>query len=64
MLRFILVTNGYNPLENHSWSEHWTIDGDLQALERALTSGGHGNGGYERTSLVGVEILSKEKNDG
>jgi hypothetical protein len=38
-----------------------TLDFDAPELERALSSGGYGETGFEATSLVGVEILPAKK---
>ena len=36
---------------------YFTIDGDQKELERALRSGGNGEGSYEMCELIGVELI-------
>lgn len=48
-------------------SEVYTIDFEDERIEKALKSGGAGPGGYERHSLIGVEVLpaaGKENDNG
>ena len=57
MLRIILKTVYHNEdLQMHDECFH-TLDIDQQNLETLLRSGGIGNGAYERTSFVGVQII-------
>tara|TARA_R110001606_G_scaffold311301_1_gene458238 strand:- start:1473 stop:1679 length:207 start_codon:yes stop_codon:yes gene_type:complete len=36
----------------------YTIDNDIVALEKALTSGGSGEDQYETHSLIGAEVIN------
>lgn len=56
MVRFILKCKFMN-CSGCEGEYMYTIDGDIVKLEKSLTSGGYGNGGYERHELVGVEVI-------
>ena len=59
MLRVILKTVVHNEdLQLHDEGFH-TLDINQQDLENILLKGGYGNGGYERTRVVGVEVIEK-----
>ena len=59
MIRIILKTISHNEdLQFHD-EGYCTLDINNQELEKILTSGGWGNGGYERTRVIGAEIISK-----
>ena len=60
MLRFILKQRVKNDISGVEFERLYTIDVDVPEVERALDSGGYGENGYDRTDLVGVEILRKE----
>ena len=59
MLRIILKTVYHDEaLQIHDEGFH-TLDIENQELENMLLEGGCGNGGYKRTRVIGVEIVSK-----
>lgn len=58
MLRFIIkreIKDGYNGLV---LSDFETLDLDVPSLESILTGGGFSENSYDRSSLVGVEVLA------
>jgi len=59
MIRILLKTVYHNEdMQIHDESFH-TLDIKNQELENILLKGGCGNGGYERTRVLGVEIITK-----
>ena len=60
MIRYILKTTFKDCCNGCEGSKFSTIDGDAQIVEDALLSGGRSESGYERTELIGVEIISAE----
>ena len=59
MIRVILKKVYHNEtMQEHDESFH-TLDIKNQELENILLNGGCGNGGYERTRVIGVEVISK-----
>jgi len=57
MIRILLKTIYHNDdmqIHDESYS---TMDIENNNLEKRLLAGGHGNGGYERTRVIGVEII-------
>ena len=63
MIRFILKNETFYELNQLRKERFFTIDGDIAALEAALTNGGMGESGFDCTSLVGVEILPEQLNN-
>ena len=57
MLRFILKRDTFYEVNQMRNAGHYTIDVDVPELEAKLTSGGFGESGFDRTSLVAVEVL-------
>ena len=57
MLRFILKTKTKDSCNGLESEDYFTLDIKLLALENILRSGGMSNSGYEKTELVGVEIV-------
>jgi hypothetical protein len=57
MLRFIVSKNWKDNVSGAEGQSFETIDGDIETLERCLTSGGFGEDAYEHYHLVGVEII-------
>jgi hypothetical protein len=60
MLRFILRRETYSTVDELRTSDLFTVDAEVQALEDALCAGGRGEAGFDRTELVGVEVLPKK----
>ena len=61
MLRIILKTVYHNEdLQIHD-EVFKTLDIENKSLERMLIQGGCGNGGYEKTSFVGVEVIETDR---
>ncbi len=58
MLRYILKTTFRDGCNRCDGEKHFTIDGDAALVEDALLSGGRSENAFERTELVGVEIIS------
>ena len=57
MLRIILKRICHNEdLQIHD-EALFTVDIEQPEIEALLRSGGCGNGGYERTRVIGVEVL-------
>jgi len=57
MLRILLKTICHNEdLQLHDESFH-TLDIENQELEKILLRGGCGNGGYEMTRVIGIEVI-------
>lgn len=64
MIRFIVKRMIYDgECLNALKQEHYTVDADCPVLEKALRSGGKGGGpdgdAFDRSELIGVEILTK-----
>lgn len=57
MLRFILKNTVKNDLIDLKETTYTTIDLNVIELEKLLTDGGSGEHGYDRTELVGVEVI-------
>ena len=60
MIRFILKRSRKHD-SGYVEADFFTIDNDLEALERVLTMGGYGENTYDATSLVGVEVVMDKK---
>lgn len=60
MLRFILKCKIRDDIRGYCGESHYTIDGDITALEEALKRGGYGENGYECHELIGVEIIENQ----
>lgn len=61
MIRFILKKEfllKHNGLKGECF---FTIDNDLQAFEKAICSGGIDEDAFERTHLIGVEVIEEKK---
>lgn len=63
MLRIIFKTVYHNDTIAEHRESFKTLDIDIPAIENILNSGGHGNVGYEFTDIIGVEIISENKNE-
>jgi hypothetical protein len=57
MIRFILKREVYDALSGRRSDACFTIDAEAPELEAALRSGGHGESGFDQSSLLGVEVL-------
>lgn len=57
MLRYIMKCNWGDTTSGASGFNHYTIDGDAEAVEKKLRDGGCGESGFETHELVGVEII-------
>ena len=57
MLRFVIKRTIHNEDMAYHSEGFKTIDIDVPELELILSSGGSGNGGYDESRLVGIEIL-------
>jgi hypothetical protein len=60
MLRFILKRTYHNEIVEEHLVEHKTLDIDVPNLEKILLSGGSGEGGYDYTVLLGIEVIKGE----
>ena len=58
MLRFIIQNQREDGRLGVGFVDYYTLDIDVPELEAALTRGGHGEMGFDRHSLVGVEVLN------
>ncbi len=56
MLRFMMVRKE-KLLSGCEREVYYTIDGDINGLEQALTSGGSSEDQYETHQLLGVEVI-------
>ena len=56
MLRFIIKNTFKDKYNQCEGSIFYTIDNDIDALEKCLKQGGMDEYGYERHELIGVEI--------
>ena len=61
MIRFIFKNSRRDCVSGWEGSQLFTIDIEVPEIERALTAGGYGESGYDRTELIGVEILPEKK---
>jgi hypothetical protein len=57
MLRYILRTSFRDGCNGCEGTKLFTIDGDATLVEDALQSGGRSEDSFERTELVGVEVI-------
>ena len=58
MIRFILKRRFVDThIDMGEIETFLTVDADVPELEALLSSGGHGNGGFDFTGLVGCEVL-------
>jgi len=57
MLRFVIKRSELHPHAHELFEGIYTIDAVVPEVERALQQGGFGEDGYERHSLVGIEII-------
>ena len=62
MLRFVIKRTVHNEDIAYHSEGLKTVDMEIPELEKLLDSGGCGNGGYEQSQLVGVEILPASNN--
>ncbi len=58
MIRYILKTTFRDGSNGCEGKKLFSIDGDAALVEAALLSGGRSETAFERTELVGVEIIS------
>ena len=63
MIRLLLRTTFSDTYANSSGTEYTSYDMHEPDLERKLTSGGYGEGGHNRTELIGAEIVSDMDNE-
>ena len=64
MIRFIVQNQHYDGNLGGGWIDYYTMDLEVPELEEALTRGGHGEMGFDRHILVGVEILGNKEAEG
>jgi hypothetical protein len=57
MLRFVIKRTIHHEDMQYHTEMLQTIDLDLPEIEYILTRGGSGNGGFDESQLVGVEVL-------
>lgn len=57
MLRFILRRDGMD-VNGHQWEGYETLTLDVPELAAALHRGGFGDGCWDQTHLIGVEVLA------
>lgn len=62
MLRFIIKRIVHHEDGPYHAEFFETVDIDLPILESLLTRGGGGDGGYDESHLVGVEVLPASNN--
>jgi len=60
VIRIILKTISHNEELQFHDEYYRTLDITNRELENILLQGGWGNGGYERTRVIGVEVISKD----
>ena len=63
MIRLLLRTTFSDTYANASGTEYASHEIHDPALERKLTSGGYGEGGHNRTELIGAEIVPNLDNE-
>ena len=64
MIRFVVKHRINGPGTSYeTLSSLHTVDADVPALEKLLSSGGYGNG-FEDCELVGAELLTPKENSG
>jgi hypothetical protein len=56
MLRFI-IKNSFKLTCGHQGVSFYTIDDDINELERCLKKGGHGEDMYDIHEVIGTEII-------
>ena len=61
MLRFIISRKHRDTVSGAEWSGMETIDVECPTLEGALKRGGYGEGGYDISQLIGVEMHAQGK---
>jgi len=57
MIRVIYKTVYHNETMQMHDESFGTMDIENRELEKLLLKGGFGNGGYERTRVIGVEVI-------
>ena len=63
MIRLLLRTTFSDTYANASGTEYHSHEIHDPELERKLTSGGYGEGGHNRTELIGSEIITEKGNE-
>lgn len=63
MIRILLRTTFSDTYANASGTEYHSHEIHDPELELKLTSGGHGEGGHNRTELIGAEIVADIDNE-
>ena len=63
MIRLLLRTTFSDTHTNASGTEYHSHEIHDPELERKLTSGGYGEGGHNRTELIGAEIITENGNE-
>lgn len=63
MIRFILRRNWRDAASGAEGSAHFTLDAVVQDLEDALSRGGFGEGAFDMTALIGVEVIVPGQED-
>ena len=63
MIRILLRTTFSDTYANASGTEYHSHEIHDPELERKLTSGGRGEGGHNRTELIGAEIVQEKENE-
>lgn len=58
MIRFILRRRRHCAYDGMDLTDFETIDFDVPELEAAMAKGGFGESGYDRTELVGAEVIT------
>ena len=59
MLRYILKRETYDMYNGLKTHDYFTVDGDADHVEKMLSRGGSGEMGYDHTTFVGVEVITK-----
>jgi len=63
MIRFILQTSYRYEASGMEGQDFHTLDLAVPELEKQLTSGGFGETGYQRTELMGAEVIRSDSSD-
>ena len=59
MLRFLLKRDIFHEMNQYRDTTYTTIDADVPELENRLTSGGCGESGFDKITLINVEVLGR-----
>jgi hypothetical protein len=64
MIRFVIRRVRRDGETGLASDSYFTIDDDVQELERVLRLGGFSESGYDTCSLLGVELIEKPREEG